>query len=407
MISTTSDNLQKVFTVFSLTLWSLSIVSCSKQPLVVTNPPSSERGYLVSYAKTGNMSASEIISINLDEGDISAFATYDIDTYTVVYNTEYLGQVIEVSGLVMVPLDRMGTLGWIQNHHGTIIPGFGDEETPSTYTGGKEGSSEMYFVGATFASNGYLVSMPDYLGYGLSADQEHPYTMHRPLADFSVDMLRATKQLATQIGLNLSSNVFLTGWSEGGGAGLATHKHLQEQNPGEFQVLGSSLLAGPYDYFEFMKDILSKPDKSDEELSIYNWSVYALNKDYPDLQRNPSSIWTYPVSAQEDAIYVPSNKVSEIYTPTFVEGIVNEMDTDFIAAAKANTLLEGWTPKGELFFHSGTNDLIVPHYNSTNAHNFFRTIGVQSTLYEYPNGDHYTPLYQYVTTTLNDFNSIQ
>ncbi|MEM9259662.1 MAG: lipase family protein, partial [Bacteroidota bacterium] len=249
--------------------------SCSKEvPQIITNPPSTERGYLVSYTKTGSMTSDKVISNVANLGDVANYAAYDLDIYSIIYNSLDHEETLEVSGLVFVPKDVDGEIAIFQHHHGTIIPG-DDGEIPSTYTGGRRGSSEMYFIGATAAANGYVVSMPDYVGYGATGDREHPYTVHHELAEVSVDMIRATQQLLEILSLDFSDDVFLTGWSEGGGAALRTHEYLQEKYTGEFEVKASSLFAGPYDYAGFVKHLMGERDKEDEELSIYSWSMYA------------------------------------------------------------------------------------------------------------------------------------
>ncbi|MEO1263677.1 MAG: lipase family protein [Bacteroidota bacterium] len=380
--------------------------ACNNEDVMITtNPPSTERGYLVSYSKTGSMTTDEVDSAGAEEGDVSAYTNHDLDIYSIVYNSLDDGNLLEVSGLVFIPKNVSGLLDLLQNHHGTIIPG-DDGAVPSTYTGGMKGSSEMYFVGATMASNGYVVSMPDYVGYGSTADREHPYTIHHELAEVSVDMLRATRQLLTTLSIGFSDEVFLMGWSEGGGAGLATHQYLQEKYSDEFVIKGSSLFAGPYDYFTFVKDIMTNRNQEDEELSIYSWALYATNNYNSTLNRDPSSVWSYTVSNQIDALDVPSLKPADILHADYMDRTVNETDIEWVTALKENSLLEGWVPQGHLFFHSGTADLIVPHYNSVNAHQYFESINVNSTLYEYPGEDHYTPLYDYVTTTLNDFENL-
>ena len=388
-----------------LTLLITLFSACSDDDtMVTTNPPSTERGHLVSYSKTGSMTAAEVISAGADEGDVSAYTNHDLDIYSVVYNSLDGGNLVEVSGLVFVPKELSGNLDIVQYHHGTIIPG--DEGTPSNYSGGMGGSVEMYFIGATMASNGRVVSMPDYVGYGVTSDREHPYTVHHELAEVSVDMLRATEQLIGTLSVGFSNEVFLMGWSEGGGAGLATHKYLQEKYPNEFAIKGSSLFAGPYDYFTFVKDVVTNRNEEDEELSIYSWSLYAMNNYNSTLNRDAGSIWSYSVTNQIDALDIPSFKPAEIFQTNYMDGIANETDAEWVAALKENTLLEGWVPQGHLFFHSGTLDFIVPHYNSVNAHQHFESINANSTLYEYPGGDHYTPLYEYVTTTLDDFKNL-
>ena len=393
-------------TIFLLTTLLIFVISCSNNPVTITNPPSTERGYLVSYTKAGSITSDEIISINQEEGDISEYAHHDLDFYSIVYNSVDAGNPLEVSGLVFIPQNMTNEVDLIQYHHGTTIPFVEEEHTPSLYTGGESESVEVYFIGATMASNGYVVSLPDYVGYGISADREHPYTVHHELAEVSIDMLRATKQLLAELSISFSNDVFLTGWSEGGGAALATHKYCQEKYSGEFNVKASSLFAGPYDYSGFFKQIISESHANDDAFPIYSWALYSLNKYNPALNRNTNTIWSYPVSDQFDALDAPSGNVSEVFLPSFTDNVLNETDTELISAFEENSLIKGWLPHGHLFFHSGTDDLIVPHDNSTKAHQHFQSINANSTLYEYPNGNHYTPLNDYIGTTLNDFNDL-
>ena len=86
-----------------LLLWfTITLCACSKdEPIVITNPPSTERGHLVSYSKTGSMTADEVVADSADEGDISAYTNHDLDIYSIVYNSLEGGNPLEVSGLVI------------------------------------------------------------------------------------------------------------------------------------------------------------------------------------------------------------------------------------------------------------------------------------------------------------------
>ncbi|WP_187388365.1 alpha/beta hydrolase family protein [Seonamhaeicola marinus] len=382
--------------------------STISNPIINVNPSSSERGALISYQEKGHLTTGEIASNGANIGNVSTLTTHDIKAYKVIYNSLYAGELTKVSGLVFVPQNTLGALRIIQHHHGTIIPSADSKaEVPSNYNGSStDDDIETSFIGAVMASNGYVVSLPDYVGYGETAHLEHPYTVHHELAEVSVDMIRATKNLLNALSVDFSKNVFLTGWSEGGGAGLATHKYLQLNYPKEFNIKASSLFAGPYDYFLFTSDILANNDENLDNLDIYNWSIYSVNKFTPSLSLTKETIWSYTVENQTQALNIPSYKPNNIYQPE----ILNPFHPEYIRLtnlASNNSLINGWTPTGNLFFHSGTDDEIVPHYNSTNAHKQFELVGANSKLYEYPGEDHYTPLYNYVKTTIQDFNSIQ
>ena len=385
----------------------LFISSCSNDTIdAITVTHNNERGELVSYTNVGELNTNQIVSINTSEGDISNYAQHAVDVYSVVYNSLDNEELLQVSGLVMIPQGLSSSLPLIQYHHGTTMPISGEDEIPSNYAGTTNYQTEIHFVGATMASNGYVVSLPDYVGYGKSKDREHPYTYHHELAEVSVDMLRATEQLLEILKINFSSDVFLTGWSEGGGAGLAVHKYLELNYPNEFNLKGSSLFAGPYDYLGFIRHIFTNKTEETENITIYNWSSYVLNKYHSSLQRSGDQIWKYNVNNQFDALNTPSYTAEAVWKASFMDNILANNDSQFIQAAQENSLIEGWTPTKNVFFHSGTSDLIVPHFNSVNAYNKFNQEGAPVQLYEYQGGDHYTPLFEYVTKTLDDFNDL-
>ncbi|RUT40319.1 hypothetical protein EJP82_25190 [Paenibacillus anaericanus] len=119
--------------------------------------------------------------------------------------------------------------------------GEGSNDVPSLYHGQTAQPtadfSEVRMMILTFASKGYVVSAPDYAGYNVSKNLNHPYNIESELADYSIDMLRATKELVKQLKIKTESKVFLTGWSEGGGAALATQKYIEQKYPKEFILL--------------------------------------------------------------------------------------------------------------------------------------------------------------------------
>ena len=80
--------------------------------------------------------------------------------------------------------------------HGTILS---DNDAPSYFGSG----SEAYSFGSVFASQGYIIAAPDYIGYGASKELPHTYEHRNGLATASLDMLRAARDfLADQKALN-------------------------------------------------------------------------------------------------------------------------------------------------------------------------------------------------------------
>ncbi|MEW4430218.1 hypothetical protein AB1I68_22380 [Paenibacillus pabuli] len=107
-----------------------------------------------------------------------------------------------------------------------------------------------------------------------------------------------------------------------------------------------------------------------------------------------------------DALNPPSSKVSEFINLPFIEeSIMVGGNEELLSSIDQISLINGWTPKAKIMFHSGKNDDIVPHFNTLNAYNNFKEAGADVILYEY-NGDHYTPDLDYLTTTIKDFGKL-
>ncbi len=96
-------------------------------------------------------------------------AVYDVQTWRIRYTTQDRGRAVEATMLLSFPLGagEVPTFAWL---HGTT--GFTDACAPSAM--GIEGGA----FNLLFASLGYVVVAPDYLGmngFGEPADALHPY----------------------------------------------------------------------------------------------------------------------------------------------------------------------------------------------------------------------------------------
>ena len=85
------------------------------------------------------------------------------------------------------------------------------------------------------ASMGYLVVVPDYLGFGTS-NVMHPYTHAVPLISSIIDIMRAGISFSSQNQIALDGRIFLTGYSEGGYATLVTQRAIEAEYSQEFNL---------------------------------------------------------------------------------------------------------------------------------------------------------------------------
>ena len=146
------------------------------------------------------------------------------------------GDSLLVSGRVYLPKRRYLNGIVIANHY-TICS---DAEAPSN----------MPSMESVFTMKGYAVIMPDYVGYGLSRDEVHPYLHWRSAAQTAVDLLNCMPNLLAYYGYTYPTDVVVSGYSQGGAVALGVARMLEElQHDSETNWTIRKLYAGagPYD----------------------------------------------------------------------------------------------------------------------------------------------------------------
>ena len=142
------------------------------------------------------------------------------------------GDSLLVSGRVYLPKQRNLKGIVIANHY--------------TMTSDVEVPSNMLSMESIFAMKGYAVIMPDYVGYGLSRNEVHPYLHWRSAAQTAVDMLNCMPDLLDYYGYSYPIDVVVAGYSQGGAVALGVTRMLEELDK-HWVVRKLYAGAGPYD----------------------------------------------------------------------------------------------------------------------------------------------------------------
>ena len=160
----------------------------------------------------------------LEGYDLGVQAQLDVETYLLRYTTQDRGELVEATAFVTLPIVEPGTevpvILWL---HPTV--GFADSCAPTAL--GLEGAA----FGILWASQGYAVVSPDYLGmrgFGAGSEELHPYIVSEATAIASLDSVRAMEELTelreTTARLD-RSRLLHWGASEGGFAALWTDRY--------------------------------------------------------------------------------------------------------------------------------------------------------------------------------------
>ena len=143
------------------------------------------------------------------------------------------GDSLLVSGRVYLPLQRYLNGIVIANHY-TMAS---DVEVPSS----------MLSMESLFTMKGYAVIMPDYVGYGLSREQVHPYLHWHSAAQTAVDLLNCMPDLLQHYGYAYPMDVVISGYSQGGAVALGVTRMIEENDSLPWTVRKLYAGAGPYD----------------------------------------------------------------------------------------------------------------------------------------------------------------
>ena len=174
------------------------------------------------------------------------------------------------------------------------------DNTAFNNAAGAEASLALAF----YAAQGFIVVMPNYLGYENSDLPYHPYLNAEAQAVDMVDGLRAAKTLlATSSAVTPSSKLFISGYSEGGHVAMATHKIIERDYGSELTVTASAPMSGPYNLVGF-GDIVAGPGPINLGATIFvPLLMTSYQKAYGDVYTKPSDVYQAPFDATIETLF--------------------------------------------------------------------------------------------------------
>ncbi len=390
---------------FVFTFW---LSSCKESSTNIEPTPTNN--YLVSTNLIGSYTINDlktrtaVLTGGINDPLVNAFVTglvkYDIKAYKIVYKTKNTdGTEVQASGALLIPTTTEA-IPLISQQHGTIRS---DADAPSNYGTG----SESYSIASLFASNGYIIACPDYIGYGTSKNIVHPYEHRESLAQASLDMIRASAEFIKQEKVNWNKKLMITGYSQGGFATMSLQKKIEEQFPNEFNLVASSCGAGAYNKTAFMKYLMNETTHGIAAYNqLYIWVVQTYNRVY-GLNRTMDAYFKAPYAADIQANGTNADvsvSFNLAFSDSFKKAVNDGTDTAFLNAVKDNDVYD-WGPKTETQLYHGDADQQVFYLNSTTAVAAMKAKGGNVTLYTTIGGTHGSTLQSYALGTFQFFNS--
>jgi len=379
-----------------LFLSGLILNSCNKN----NDPVKPENQYFLSSELKSTITKQEAIanftSLSPAAAAIGAYMITDVKVKTLVYRTTYQNQNIQASGLICLP-KTAGNYPVLSFQNGTNTL-FSD--APSVAF-----NDDLFKIIESIATMGFIVVIPDYIGFGVSSKFAHPYLDAKLSTQSILDMLRATKEYGAQDSIlaKPTKNLFLFGYSLGAWATMELQKDIEKNYSTEFNLVASSCGAGPYS-IEFLNNlIISQP-----EYPSPNFLAYVLNsyKAVGNINNPLSDFFNEPYASLIPGLFDGlhsggsinsqlTTNLTKLLTPEYRTGFATNSKFSLVKSAFIANSITAWNTTTPTHLFHGTNDEVVPFSMSQKMLADFQTAGATAKvqLIPIPEADHTSGVY--------------
>jgi pimeloyl-ACP methyl ester carboxylesterase len=342
---------------------------------------------------------------------IREHATYGVQVFSITYKTHFKGSEINASGLVCIPLasEKFPIISF-QNGTNTL-----HSDAPTA-----DPLNLNYMLLEAMASNGYIILIPDYIGFGASSDQIHPYYQKESTCSSIIDMLHASNELVqkNEIPAKANNEYYLMGYSQGGWASLSTLEQLENSGQTEISVAAASCGAGAYDLMgmsNYVLGLTTFPGPLYLPYFVYSEKVYGALTDPLDKYFNPPYADNIPelfdgTHSNSQVTASLNDTISRLVTPDLIENFSTGSEFQTLRDLLTENSVSAWAVKARLRFYHGTQDLNVPPIQSQAIYDKFISAGADPDRvghFDLIGLTHETGVIPWGINTINWFNELE
>ena len=336
-----------------------------------------QRGSIVSAVPMISLTPEQVmqnLKLYLDENsysltDLFTYKKYPVNAVKIIYNTiDGRGNATIASGVVFLPGVSVPTTMPVFSYlHGTLTR---DWDAPSNLQGTES------IIGWIMAMDGYISVLPDYLGLG-NGPGVHPYQHAASEASASVDMLKAAISFCSSALVIPNGNLYLSGYSQGAHAALATQNELQT-NPIPGLILRKTVAgSGAYSLSYIQKNYLFEHPLYPSP-SFLPYLLLGYQEVYKNLFSNLNQVFVSPFYNTIPGLFNGSYTTDEInsqlpaywktmFVPKYLWNIQYNYFHPVNIALRKNDVIN-WKPKTDLHLYYCTCDELVANENSMLAY---------------------------------------
>lgn len=305
---------------------------------------------------------------------LSGKALCDVAIKSLTYVTATpLGGVTDASGAVLVP----GGAGCPGPY--PIVAYARGTEVVRSRTMANPADDETALLMGMLAAQGYIVVATDYLGYAKSSFSYHPYLHAETQATSVIDSVVAAKKALANSGVATTAKLFVTGYSQGGHAAMATHRAIERDAPAGLSVTAAGPMSGPYDLSgTFVSGVGLLPVGAAGSTVFTPMLVTGYQKVYGNVYSTATEYFKAPYATGIESLLPGSLSFEQLFTQGKLPLLLGDLLTpkavsdvtttssSLRRALDANTLL-GWTPRAPVLLCAGARDPVVAFQNTVTS----------------------------------------
>ncbi|MFE7387713.1 alpha/beta hydrolase [Streptomyces sp. NPDC057582] len=351
--------------------------------------PTAGRGTLLAVTPVATLDRTDVGAFLASAGMDTGTVRYGVRAYRLTYRTlTPQGEPTTATGLFVLPRGGADRLDLVSDAHGTMVH---RDYAPSV------GEDFGRFAPYLHASAGRAVAAPDYLGLG-KGPGPHPYMDTASSVTASLDMLRASRAAAQELGRPLTGEVYAGGFSQGGQVATALAKALDSGADRHFRLRALAPVSGPYDLRGAETPALFDGRINDISAVFYmSYFLTAQNRLHP-LYKDPSEFFREPYADIVEGLFDTHHFEEEIIPAlpgTLKELLTDEayQDLQHPAGALRDVLnaQDGqcdWKPEVPVRLYSSAGDRDVAIANSRNCAADFAAHGTRVPVIDQGATDH-------------------
>jgi hypothetical protein len=358
-------------------------------PSAMTIPkPATARGELLSVTPVASLDRAELAAVFRDTQLNVPEPRYAVKAYRIEYRTiDVHAAPTTASALVALPVHRPGRADTVAWEHGTRV---GRADVASVSSDNLDRPASLLFAG-----NGFVTVAPDYLGLG-TGPGSHPYTNTATERSASLDALHAGRHLALLRGQALSSDVLISGFSQGGHAAMALGPAVEHTRGLRLKALAP--ISGPYNLAGTELPALfdGRVDPYIGPFYLAYWTL-SSNSIY-GLYGSASEVFQPPYDRTLPALFDGSHDESAIIAtlPATADQLITAQyaarlrhpEGALRQAIQENDKTCQWRPRVPVRLYAATGDRQVPIGNSEQCVRDLRAAGADPTLVNLGDVDH-------------------